>query len=87
VDDPFQLNYGVGTYLPNGSEIIANGVTSSSGDSGGPMVILAEGDIADLGLVGVNSLASRCVPLGSGDCGTAAARLDDLNTWLSLLTM
>jgi hypothetical protein len=87
VDDPFELNYGVGTYLPNGSEIIANGVTSTSGDSGGPMVILAEGDIADLGLVGVNSLASRCVPLGSGDCGTAAARLDDLNTWLSLLTM
>jgi hypothetical protein len=86
-DDQFVLNWGTGAYISNGNEIVANGLTGMGGDSGGPMLILADGgNIADLGLVGVNSLASRCVPLSSGNCGIAAARLDDLSTWLSALT-
>jgi hypothetical protein len=85
-DDQFVLSWGTGTYNSNGSEIVADGLTAMGGDSGGPMVILAEGgNIADLGLVGITSLASRCAPAGSGNCGTAAARLDDLGTWLRAL--
>jgi hypothetical protein len=85
-NDQFVLNWGTGTYNSNGSEIVANGVTAMGGDSGGPMLILADGgNIADLGLVGVNSLASRCAPSDSGNCGAAAARLDDLGAWLRAL--
>jgi len=85
--DAAELNYGVGTYLSNPSdgEVVANGVTSTSGDSGGPTLLASDGDLADWDVLGINSLASRCVPLDSDNCGTTAARLDDLGSWLRVL--
>jgi hypothetical protein len=63
------------------------GVTSTSGDSGGPTRLLQGGatGLADLPLAGINSLARRCVPLNSSNCGAVSVRLDDLGTWLAQL--
>jgi hypothetical protein len=85
--DGFTLSYGVGTYLsnPNNGEVVTQGVSASSGDSGGPTLLFGDGDLADWEILGINSLASRCVPLGTGHCGATAARLDDMGFWLRAL--
>jgi hypothetical protein len=87
--DPFELNYGVGNYVLNPSnngEMVTKGVTSTSGDSGGATMLFSDAeDLADWQVVGINSVAWRCTPLSSDNCGAGAARLDDLGTWLRTL--
>jgi len=86
LNDPLLLNWNPGGAFANGNEMLTIGVRSTNGDSGGPTLFLGNGgQIADLRLVGINSLERRCVPLDSGNCGAVSARLDDLNTWLALL--
>jgi hypothetical protein len=87
--DPFELNYGVGNYVLNPSnngEMVTKGVTSTSGDSGGATILFSDADdLADWQVVGINSVAWRCTPLGSQNCGAGAVRLDDLGSWLRVL--
>jgi hypothetical protein len=87
VADMFQPNWRLGTAFNNGAEILTIGVTATPGDSGGATKLFSfTGDsLADLPLAGINSIARRCVPATSSNCGAVSVRLDDLGTWLALL--
>ena len=87
VADKLQPNWWIGTAFNNAHEILTIGVTSTSGDSGGSTRLLQGGatGLADLPLAGINSLARKCVPLNSSNCGAVSVRLDDIGTWLTLL--
>jgi hypothetical protein len=86
--DPLDLNLGVGAYVSNApKEILNSGVSSIPGDSGGATVLgVGEADLADLPLVGINSMANRCIDTPTGKaCGAVSARTDDLKTWFGAL--
>ncbi len=83
VDDPVELNVGLGTPLVSGVEILNLGVSGTPGDSGGPTILVdGSADFADNPVIGINSLASRCVETSEGTvCGAVSARIDDLHSW------
>jgi hypothetical protein len=88
IEDPFELNLGLGTPLPWGQEILNVGVNSTPGDSGGPTLLVdGSADFADYPILGINSLANRCVDTPEGEyvCGAVSARVDDLKTWFAAI--
>jgi hypothetical protein len=83
--DQLPLSAGLGGAFLNGQEVLTIGVSAAPGDSGGPVFLLSSAPTADMELLGINSLARRCVPLESSNCGATAARLDNMSTWLAVL--
>jgi len=81
--DMMALTAGAGLTFLSTEDVALKGATSLGGDSGGMTALAVNVALADMPLVGINSVSHRCIPLESSDCGAGAARVDNLGSWLS----
>lgn len=84
--DPLSLNWNVGGSALSFEDVIVTDVAATGGDSGGATAILNlfANSLADMPLLGINSIAWRCID-PSMSCGAISARLDDIRDWVDSL--